>query len=197
LFCVTGSSILKATGGIARCEFPRFLVRPFKSAYQRGPRSGLNQGNKLKMKNTIRAGASSAAVILALFAGTAVADEPAVAKAAVADEPAAVDVPANVSDSEGGFRAYIDPKTGKLRQATGEERAAEARAAAAERKARPKRVPKVIKNADGSRYAVDVDGYFAEDVIATIGPDGKVIISYESEGQPTTQAAPAVSSEEK
>ena len=39
------------------------------------------------------------------------------------------------------------------------------------------------------------DGYFAEDAIATIGPDGKLIISYESEGQPTTHAAPAVSEE--
>lgn len=149
------------------------------------------------MKNTFKAGANSAAIVLALFAGAAVAHEPAAAKPAVADEPAAVDAPAAVSDSAGGFRAYIDPKTGKLRQATAQERAEEARAAAAERKARPKRVPKLIKRPDGILQAVDTDGYFAEDVVATIGPDGKVNVSYELEGQPTTHAAPVLSLEEK
>ncbi|KQY52217.1 hypothetical protein [Lysobacter sp. Root494] len=144
------------------------------------------------MKKTIKAEAFSAAIVLALFAGAAVADEP-----VAGDKPAVADEPATVSDSESGLRAYIDPKTGKLREATAQERAAEARAAAAERKAHPKRMPKVIKRADGIRQAVDTDGYFAEDVVATIGPDGKLTISYVSEGQPTIHVAPAVSSEEK
>ncbi|MDR7135304.1 hypothetical protein J2X06_002513 [Lysobacter niastensis] len=144
------------------------------------------------MKKTIKAGACSAAIVLALFAGVAVADEP-----VAGDKPAVADEPATVSDSQSGLRAHIDPTTGKLREATAAERAAEARAAAAERKAHPKRMPKVIKRADGILQAVDTDGYFAEDVVATIGPDGKLIISYENEGQPTTHAAPAVSLEEK
>lgn len=144
------------------------------------------------MKKTIKAGACSAAIVFALFAGIAAADEPAKGKApAVANEPTEADASAS------SLRAYIDPKTGKLRQATAQERAEEARAAAAERKAHPKRMPKVIKNADGSRYAVDVDGYFAEDVIVTKGPDGKLTYSYEVEGQPITHVAPAVSLEEK
>lgn len=143
------------------------------------------------MKKTTKAGACSAAIVLALFAGVAAADEP-----VAGDQPAA-DGPATVSDAQGGFRAYIDPTTGKLRQATAAERAAEARAFAAERKAHPKRMPKVVRRADGILQAVDTDGYFAEDVIATVGPDGKLIYSYESEGQPITHAAPAALPEEK
>lgn len=113
------------------------------------------------------------------------------------DTPAA---PAATPTLENGVRAYIDPATGKLRQPTGEERAAEARQAAADRKANAGkgRAPSITKRADGTLVAVDNDGRFMESMVATRNADGSVSYAYlQGEVEAVPAAAPAPTPEEK
>jgi hypothetical protein len=93
--------------------------------------------------------------------------------------------------SGNGVRAYIDPKTHKLRPATEEERAAEARVSAAA----PAPKFKIDRLANGALRAQDLNGSLMEEVEATRNPDGSVTLSYDAAGAPTSQ--PAAKLEEK
>jgi hypothetical protein len=97
--------------------------------------------------------------------------------------PAAGTDAAVPSDAAPGMRAYIDPATGKLRQPTAEERAAEGQAhaaAAKQRDAKAKQLKKV-KMANGA-VRLDTQGLFNEEVTATLNADGSLSYGFQTAG---------------
>lgn len=127
------------------------------------------------------------AVTLAAFACTASATE--TKPATAAQDNAAMD---------SGVRVYIDPATGKLRQATPAERAEEARQSAEAAKLRKGKGVKYSKRADGAVRALDLEGRLMESVVVTTNPDGSLSYAYVTGDASQVQPiAPAATLEEK
>jgi hypothetical protein len=102
---------------------------------------------------------------------------------ASATEPAVKIDAATPSDAAPGMRVYIDPATGKLRQPTPDERAAEGQAnaaAAKQRDAKAKQLKKV-KMANGA-VRLDTQGLFNEEVTATLNADGSLSYGFQTAG---------------
>ena len=97
--------------------------------------------------------------------------------------------PADAVSADNGVRAYIDPATGKLRQATPAERAEEARQSAAAAKRGKGKGVKVEKRANGAVRAIDLEGRTMESVVVTRAADGSLQYHYvagdASQGDPT------------
>lgn len=134
----------------------------------------------------------ASATLAALAAGTATAnDSPAPAPAAAAQSQ---------SDAGNSMRAYIDPATGKLRQATAAERAEEARLSAEAAKQRKGKGVRFVKRADGTVRAEDLEGRLMESVVVQRNADGSLSYGYVGgdAGQVDPAKAPVgVQSEEK
>ena len=112
----------------------------------------------------------ASATLLALSAGNATAADPP-ANAAAAQPQSSLD---------NGVRAYVDPATGKLRQATPAERAEEARQTAEAAKQGKGKGVRFVKRADGAVRAEDLDGRFMESVVVVRNPDGSLSYGYAS-----------------
>ena len=92
----------------------------------------------------------------------------------VAAAPAAVgpECPAEESVGQGGFRAFIDPETGELREGTPEEQ----RALSARARAESSNVaesPEIVAYPDGM-VVVDLKGNFMQSVTMVRNPDGSL-----------------------
>lgn len=128
------------------------------------------------------------AVTLAAFACTASATETNPAPNGAQDNAA----------MDSGVRVYIDPATGKLRQATPAERAEEARQSAEAAKLRKGKGVKYSKRADGAVRALDLEGRLMESVVVTTNPDGSLSYAYVTGDASQVQPiAPAATLEEK
>jgi hypothetical protein len=92
----------------------------------------------------------------------------------VAAAPAAVgpECPAEESVGQGGFRAFIDPETGELREGTPEEQRALSSGARALSAAE---IPEMVVYPDGM-VVVDLKGQFMQSVTAVRNPDGSLSI---------------------
>ena len=103
------------------------------------------------------------------------------ASAAQATEPSTTTTDAAVIDAaaaDNGVRAYVDPATGKLRQATPAERAEEARQSAEAAKLRKGKGVKLEKRANGAVRAIDLEGRTMESVVVTRADDGSLQYHY-------------------
>ena len=103
--------------------------------------------------------------------------------AAHATEPSSTTTDAaslDAAPADNGVRAYIDPATGKLRQATPAERAEEARQSAEAAKLRKGKGVKLDKRANGAVRAIDLEGRTMESVVVTRGADGSLQYHYEA-----------------
>ncbi len=111
----------------------------------------------------------ASAALAAMATGTATAT----------DTPAPVSAPQTPSALDSGVRAYVDPATGKLRQATPAERAEEARqdAAAAAKQGKGRGV-RFVKRADGAVRAEDLEGRFMESAVVVRNADGSLSFGY-------------------
>lgn len=117
--------------------------------------------------------------------------------AAAAPTTPAAAAPQPTASQDSGMRAYVDPKTGKLRQPTAEERQAEARASSQAATAKP---PQMLykQEANGAVRALDVTGALMETAVATQNADGSWTVSYvEGDATSVTPAAPVQTLEEK
>ena len=112
----------------------------------------------------------ASATLAALATGTAAATDTAA--------PAAG--PQAQSQLDSGVRAYVDPATGKLRQATPAERAEEARLSAEAAQQRKGKGVRFVKRADGAVRAEDMEGRFMESVVVVRNPDGSLSYGYAS-----------------
>ena len=123
--------------------------------------------------------AATAITVLGLAAGAVAAAEP---QAPVA------------AGTSNGVRAYIDPETGKLRQPTQDELAAEAAQAATADAAAPSDGKSVsyATRADGTRRALDTEGRLMESVLATVKPDGTISYQFVAGDGSNPHEAPAV-----
>jgi hypothetical protein len=90
----------------------------------------------------------------------------------VAAAPAAVgpECPAEESVGQGGFRAFIDPVTGELREGTPEEQRALSAGARAESSSAAES-PEIVAYPDGM-VVVDLKGQFMQSVTMVRNPDG-------------------------
>ncbi len=95
------------------------------------------------------------------------------------------------------MRAYVD-SNGKLRQATAEEREADARQDNANAKARAAKGHGVVFKTlpSGARRALDTEGQLMESVVVSKNPDGSLAYSYVS-GNGQVVETPAPHAEEK
>lgn len=103
------------------------------------------------------------------------------ASAVQATEPNASTTDTAAADAiaaDSGVRAYIDPATGKLRQATPAERAEEARQSAEAAKQRKGKGVKMDKRANGAVRAIDLEGRTMESVVVTRAADGSLQYHY-------------------
>lgn len=98
------------------------------------------------------------------------------ASAAHATEPSTA--PSDAASTDAGVRVYIDPATGKLRQATPAERAEEARQSAEAAKLRKGKGVKMDKRANGAVRAIDLEGRTMESVVVTRAADGSLQYHY-------------------
>ncbi len=92
----------------------------------------------------------------------------------VAAAPAAVgpECPAEESVGQGGFRAFIDPETGELREGTPEEQRALSAGARAESSSAAES-PEIVVYPDGM-VVVDLKGHFMQSVSVVRNPDGSL-----------------------
>lgn len=146
------------------------------------------------MKQTARSCwlATAAAVsMLGLAASSANAGEP--QKSAAASDTGAS------ASTDSSVRVYIDPKTHKIRQATPEERAAEAKSAKAKAASAKGTGVKMVTYANGTKRALDTEGRLMESVVATRNADGTFSYSFvDSAGAAVDhQPAPTQTMEEK
>jgi hypothetical protein len=146
----------------------------------------------MKTKSTSSRWLLTSATLAALAAGSATATETPAAPAAVQPQ----------SSLDSGVRAYVDPATGKLRQATAAEHAEEARqsAAAAVAKQGKGKGVRFVKRADGTVRAEDLEGRLMESVVVQRNADGSLSYGYVGgdAGQVDPAKAPVnVQSEEK
>jgi hypothetical protein len=98
------------------------------------------------------------------------------------------------------MRVYIDPATGKFRQPTDAELAAEAQVSADSASADSSKGDGVIisKRADGTMRGQDTQGRLMESVVATRAADGTISIQYvNGDGSAAHADAPANAAEEK
>lgn len=114
----------------------------------------------------------ASATLAALAASTATAMESPAASAPATSQAQ--------SSLDSGVRAYVDPATGKLRQATAAERAEEARLSAEAAKQRKGKGVRFVKRADGAVRAEDLEGRFMESVVVVRNPDGSLSYGYAS-----------------
>ena len=88
------------------------------------------------------------------------------------------------SATQSGMKAYKDSRTGKLRQPTPDERAAEGRQTAAKAAAglAPSATLEVVTYPNGTQRASDSSGAFQESVVATRNADGSLVYSFVTPG---------------
>jgi hypothetical protein len=144
----------------------------------------------MKTKSTSSRWLLTSATLAALAAGSATATETPAAPAAVQPQ----------SSLDSGVRAYVDPATGKLRQATAAERAEEAQQSAAAAQSGKGKGVRFVKRADGAVRAEDLEGRFMESVVVKRNADGSLSYGYVDgdAGQVDPAKAPVnVQSEEK
>ena len=110
---------------------------------------------------------ATALSLAALAAGSAAASQP---RLSAANAPAA-------TPATHAMRAYIDPKTGRLRPATTDEIAAEVRAIHA-KSAAPVQMPKASQRAGGGILITDTQGLLQESVVVSRSPDGTLSYSF-------------------
>lgn len=97
-----------------------------------------------------------------------------------------------------GMRAYFDAATGKFRQPTDQERAADAKVTASVSTDAGKKNFSIRSFADGSVRIQDTQGLLSESVIATKQPDGTLTYSFVNDaGSTTHDHAPTTTLEEK
>ena len=110
-------------------------------------------------------------------------------------QPSATTAPAS---TDNGVRIYIDPATGKTRQATRAERAEEAIQSAQAARLREGRGVQYRKRADGAIRALDLEGRLMESVVVTLNADGSLSYQHVAGDASTVQpVAPATTLEEK
>jgi hypothetical protein len=110
------------------------------------------------------------------------------AKTAVAAQPAAGPAcPADDGVGRAGFRAFIDPQTGQLRQPTPEEAQALSRAARKEFEQTVKNLQPIV-HPDGT-ISVDLQGLFMQDLVAVKNPDGSLSIRCVPDSEKATALA--------
>lgn len=103
-----------------------------------------------------------------------------------------------VSGQGNAVRVYIDPKTGKQRGPTEEERADAAKQDAASAKQFKSQSIKLVPQPNGMNRGTDREGLLMESVVATKNADGTLSFSYEGgDGSTANPAAPAAKLEEK
>jgi hypothetical protein len=122
------------------------------------------------------------------------------ASAAQATEPSTPTTDASALDAasvDNGVRAYVDPATGKLRQATPAERAEEARQSAEAAKLRKGKGVKMDKRASGAVRAIDLEGRTMESVVVTRAADGSLQYHYVTGDGSQVDPATLPKSEEK
>ena len=92
----------------------------------------------------------------------------------VAAAPAVVgpECPAENTSGQGGFRAFIDPETGELREGTPEEQQALSAGARAE-SSNAAEIPEMVVYPDGM-VVVDLKGQFMQSVTVVRNPDGSL-----------------------
>ena len=146
----------------------------------------------MRNETTIRSPFIATAMAVGLFALANAAT------ASTTQTTPAADPPQADASQASGMRAYVDPKTGKLRQATPEERQEEARVSAQAAKDEKPVEMEYKREANGAVRGLDVSGSLMETAVATQNADGTWSVSY-VEGTPetVTPAAPATSLEEK
>ena len=103
----------------------------------------------------------------------------AVGTATATETPAAPSAQAQTG-LDNGVRAYVDPATGKLRQATAAERAEEAKLSAEAAKQRKGKGVRFVKRADGAVRAEDLEGRLMESVVVVRNADGSLSYGYAS-----------------
>jgi hypothetical protein len=92
--------------------------------------------------------------------------------------------PAQETFGQGGFRAFIDPQTGELREGTPEEQRALSAGARAE-SSNAAEIPEMVVYPDGM-VVVDLKGQFMQSVTMVRNPDG----SFSTRCGPQSTAAP-------
>jgi hypothetical protein len=111
----------------------------------------------------------------------------------VAAAPAAIgpECPPEESAGQGGFRAFIDPETGELREGTPEEQRALSSGARA-LSANPAEIPVVVVYPDGM-VVVDLKGQFMQSLTAVRNPDGSLSVGCGPASKPAApRRAPAL-----
>jgi hypothetical protein len=149
------------------------------------------------MKNrimTARSGlllAATTAGLLTMAAANATTPAP------VSDQQQSADAVAT-SGQGNSVRVYIDPKTGKTRQATAEERVQAAKQDAIAAKSHKSQTIKFVRQPNGMRRAVDKDGLLLESVVVHKNADGTLSYQYvDGDGAEQANAAPVSQLEEK
>jgi hypothetical protein len=123
-------------------------------------------------------------LLAAVFAASTLGATHAAAATNTPDPKAPTDVAsaaAAPSDVAPGMRAYIDPKTHKLRQPTAEERAAEGKANVAAAKQRGARISQIkpVRLANGA-VRINTQGLFEEEATATLNADGSLSYGFQA-----------------
>jgi len=115
----------------------------------------------------------------------------------VAAAPAAVgpECPAEESVGQGGFRAFIDPETGELREGTPEEQRALSSGARV-LSASPGEIPEMVVYPDGM-VVVDLKGQFMQSLTAVRNPDGSLSIGCAPSAEKPAAPKPARALEER
>ena len=115
----------------------------------------------------------------------------------VAEAPAAVgpECPAEESAGQGGFRAFIDPATGELREGTPEEQRALSAGARTEA-SNAAEIPEMVVYPDGM-IVVDLKGQFMQSVTVVRNPDGSLSTRCGPQSAAAPKPARATALEEK
>ena len=115
----------------------------------------------------------------------------------VAAAPAVVgpECPAEETFGQGGFRAFIDPETGELREGTPEEQRALSAGARAE-SANAAESPEIVVYPDGM-VVVDLKGQFMQSVTMVRNPDGSLSMRCGPEAAAAPKPAHAPALEER
>jgi hypothetical protein len=132
------------------------------------------------------------ALPIAGFAVLADSREPPSAAAGGQHRPAQVQ-----ANADSGARIYIDPATGRTRQATHAERDEEARQSAEAASLREGRGVRYRQRADGAIRALDLEGRLMESVVVTANADGSLSYSHVAGDASQARPPPAAELEEK
>lgn len=136
--------------------------------------------------------AATTAGLLTMAAANATTPAP------VSDQQQSTDAVAT-SGQGNSVRIYIDPKTGKTRQATEEERAQAATQDATLAASHKSQTVKSVRQTNGMRRFVDKDGLLMESVVVHTNADGTLSYQYvDGDGsEQAKNAAPVSQLEEK